>query len=231
MKKNLLFLLAAFACLQMFAQVNPNWLRYSAISPDGKTIVFTYKGDLYRVPASGGTATALTIHEAHDFMPVWSHDGKSIAFASDRYGNFDIFIIPAEGGEAKRVTYHSAQEYPYEFSNDDKSILFGSARMDLASNRTYPTGSQPELYKVSVNGGRVEQVLSTPAEDVKLSKNGQYMLYHDKKGGENTWRKHHTSAIARDIWVYDTKTGSHKKITTFVGEDRSPVFTDNDKAF
>lgn len=231
MKKILFVLLAAFAVLQSTAQLNPGWLRYSAISPDGKTIVFTYKGDLYRVASSGGIATALTIHEAHDFMPVWSHDGKSIAFASDRFGNFDIFIIPAEGGEAKRVTYHSAQEYPYEFSNDDKSILFGSARMDLASNRTYPTGSQPELYKVSLNGGRVEQVLSTPAEDVKLSKNGQYIIYHDKKGGENAWRKHHTSAIARDIWVYDTKTGTHKKITGFAGEDRSPVFTDNDKAF
>jgi tricorn protease len=231
MKKNIFFVFALIMGCQSFGQSTPGWLRYSAISPDGKTIVFTYKGDLYRVPASGGTATALTMHEAHDFMPVWSHDGKSIAFASDRYGNFDIFIIPAEGGEAKRVTYHSAQEYPYEFSNDDKSILFGSARMDLASNRTYPTGSQPELYKVSINGGRVEQVLSTPAEDVKLSKNGQYIIYHDKKGGENAWRKHHVSAIARDIWVYDTKAGTHKKITSFAGEDRSPVFTDNDKAF
>ena len=231
MKKNIFFVFALIMGIQSFGQSTPGWLRYSAISPDGKTIVFTYKGDLYRVPASGGTATALTMHEAHDFMPVWSHDGKSIAFASDRYGNFDIFIIPAEGGEAKRVTYHSAQEYPYEFSNDDKGILFGSARMDLASNRTYPTGSQPELYKVSINGGRVEQVLSTPAEDVKLSKNGQYIIYHDKKGGENAWRKHHVSAIARDIWVYDSKAGTHKKITSFVGEDRSPVFTDNDKAF
>ena len=231
MKKNIFFVFVLIMGIQSFGQSTPGWLRYSAISPDGKTIVFTYKGDLYRVPASGGAAIALTTHEAHDFMPVWSHDGKSIAFASDRYGNFDIFIIPAEGGEAKRVTYHSAQEYPYEFSNDDKGILFGSARMDLASNRTYPTGSQPELYKVSINGGRVEQVLSTPAEDVKLSKNGQYIIYHDKKGGENAWRKHHVSAIARDIWVYDSKAGTHKKITSFVGEDRSPVFTDNDKAF
>ncbi len=231
MKKIILLLLAAFAGLNTFAQLTPGWLRYSAISPDGKTIVFTYKGDLYRVPSAGGMATALTIHEAHDFMPVWSHDGKSIAFASDRYGNFDIFIMPAEGGEAKRVTYHSAQEYPYEFTNDDKNILFGSSRMDLASNRTFPTGSQPELYKVSVTGGKVEQVLTTPAEDVKLSKNGQYIIYQDKKGGENTWRKHHTSAIARDIWIYDSKTGTHKKITSFAGEDRTPVFTDNDKAF
>jgi Tol biopolymer transport system component/C-terminal processing protease CtpA/Prc len=231
MKKNCFFLLALLPVLQIFAQSSPTWLRYSAISPDGKTIVFTYKGDLYRVPSGGGNATPLTVHEAHDFMPVWSHDGKSIAFASDRYGNFDIFIIPAEGGEAKRITYHSAQEYPYEFSNDDKTVLFGAVRMDAASNRTFPTGSQPELYKVSINGGRVEQVLTTPAEDVKLSKNGQYIIYHDKKGQENPWRKHHTSAVTRDIWIYDTKTGSHKKITTFIGEDRTPVFTDNDKAF
>ncbi|WP_078830897.1 S41 family peptidase [Sediminibacterium ginsengisoli] len=231
MRKTILLCMAVLSGLQIFAQQNPSWMRYSAISPDGKTIVFTYKGDLYRVPAAGGNAVPLTLHEAHDFMPVWSHDGKSIAFASDRYGNFDVFVIPADGGEAKRVTYHSAAEYPYEFSADDKSILFGSSRMDLASNRTFPTGSQPELYKVSVNGGRVEQVLSTPAEDVKLSRNGQYLIYHDKKGGENTWRKHQTSAIARDIWVYDTKAGTHKKITSFTGEDRTPVFTDNDKAF
>ncbi|MBV9989637.1 MAG: PD40 domain-containing protein [Chitinophagaceae bacterium] len=229
--KKILMLLAILTSVYGMAQVNPGWLRYSAISPDGKTIVFTYKGDLYRVPSAGGTATALTMHEAHDFMPVWSHDGKNIAFASDRYGNFDIYIIPAEGGEARRVTFHSAQEYPYEFSTDDKSIIFGGTRMDLASNRSFPTGSQPELYKVSVTGGRVEQVLSTPAEDVKLSKNGQYMLYHDKKGGENNWRKHQTSAIARDIWIYDSKAGTHRKITSFAGEDRSPVFSDGDKAF
>jgi tricorn protease len=57
------------------AQDSPSWLRYSAISPDGTTIVFTYKGDLFKVPAAGGTAVPLTLHEAHDFMPVWSHDG------------------------------------------------------------------------------------------------------------------------------------------------------------
>ena len=215
----------------LHAQTAPSWLRTNSLSPDGKTVVFTYKGDLYKVPSTGGAAIALTLHEAHDFMPVWSHDGKWIAFASDRYGNFDIYIIPAEGGEAKRLTFHSAQEYPYEFSRDNKSVIFGAARMDLASNRTFPTGSQPELYEVSIEGGRVKQVLSTPAEDVKLSQDGRLLLYHDKKGGENAFRKHHTSSIARDIWVYDRKTATHKKITSFKGEDRNPVFTDNDKAF
>ncbi|MCC9135094.1 S41 family peptidase [Pontibacter silvestris] len=210
-------------------QNEPSWLRYPSLSPDGKTIVFTYKGDLYSVPATGGNAYPLTLHEAHDFMPVWSHDGKSVVFASDRYGNFDLFKIPATGGEAQRLTYHSANEYPYEFSPDDKTVYFGSTRMDAASNRQFPTGSMPELYKVAVTGGQVQQVLTTPAEDIKFSKNGQVMLYHDKKGGENQWRKHHVSSVTRDIWMYDTQSGKHTKLTSYAGEDRNPVFADNEK--
>jgi tricorn protease len=211
------------------ADATPGWLRYPALSPDGQTIVFTYKGDLYRVPASGGAATALTTHEAQDFMPVWSHDGRWIAFASDRFGNFDVFVMPAAGGEARRLTVHSAPEYPYAFTPDDQAVLFGAARMDLASNRQYPTASQPEVYRVPVAGGRVEQVLPTPAEDVKLSRDGKTWLYHDKKGGENVWRKHHTSAITRDVWVYDAVAATHRKLTTFAGEDRNPVFGDGEK--
>jgi Tol biopolymer transport system component/C-terminal processing protease CtpA/Prc len=231
MRTALLSLLCSLAVASASAQAAPGWLRYPAVSPDGKTIVFTYKGDLYRVPSAGGAATALTAHEAHDFMPVWSHDGRQIAFASDRYGNFDVFVMPAGGGPARRLTFHSAAEYPYAFSAGDTHVLFGAARMDLAANRQFPTGSQPELYRVPCEGGRVEQVLATPAEDARPSRNGQFLLYMDKKGGENTWRKHHTSAIARDIWIDDAKAGTHRKITTFAGEDRNPVFADQDRAF
>lgn len=230
--KHLFSLLAVLSVLytQLSAQSNPKWIRYSSISPDGKTIVFTFKGDIYKIPSAGGTAVPLTMHEAHDFMPVWSHDSKTIAFASNRYGNFDIFTIGINGGEAKRITFHSAQEYPYDFSPNDKNIVFGSARLDLASNRQFPTGSMPELYSVSTNGGRPIQVLTTPAEDVKYSKDGNKIIYHDKKGGENAWRKHHRSSITRDIWIYDVKTTKHTKITNFNGEDRSPIFTDAEKA-
>jgi tricorn protease len=210
---------------------SPSWLRYPSISPDGKTIVFTYKGDLYKVSATGGTALPLTMHEAHDFMPVWSKDGKSIAFASDRYGNFDVYTIAAEGGEAKRITYHSANEYPYSFTNDNQNILFGGTRMDLPTNRQYPTGYMSELYSVSVNGGRVTQMLTTPAEDVKLSKDGSKLIYTNKPAGENAWRKHHTSAVTRDIALYDVKTATHKLITSFNGEDRNPVFSSDETAF
>jgi len=207
----------------------PAWLRYPAISPDGKTIVFAYRGDLYRVPSDGGVAVPLTLHEAHDYMPVWSRDGRSIAFASDRFGNFDIFVMPAAGGEARRLTSHSAAELPFSFTPDDRAVLFGAARADTAANRLFPTGSQPELYKVPAAGGRVVQVLGTPAEDARFSRDGRLLVYHDKKGGENEWRKHHTSAIARDIWAYDAQSGRHSRITKFAGEDRTPVFTPDGK--
>ena len=228
----LLFLSSALAAQSpSTSAAGASWMRYPAISPDGKTIAFTYKGDLYRVSATGGTATALTTHVAHDFMPVWSHDGKRIAFASDRHGNFDVYVMPASGGEPSRLTFHSAAEYPYSFSADDKNIIFGAARMDEAANREYPTGSQPELYQVPANGGRPMQILTTPAEEARQSKDGRYIIYQDKKGGENAWRKHHTSAIARDIWIYDSRTGGHRKVTTFAGEDRNPVFASDEKSF
>ena len=208
-----------------------SWMRYPAISPDGKTIVFTFKGDLYKVSSAGGTAMPITTHTANDYMPVWSHDGKQIAFASDRYGNYDIYVISADGGEAKRLTFHSANETPYSFTADDKDIIFGAARQDAASNRQFPTGSQPELYEVPASGGRPIQILTTPAENVKASRDGRLLIYEDRKGGENQWRKHHTSAIARDIWIYDNRSGEHRKVTTFAGEDRNPVFADDEKAF
>ncbi|MDF2157748.1 S41 family peptidase [Algoriphagus sp. CAU 1675] len=208
-----------------FGQSAPNWMRYPSISPDGKTIVFTYKGDLYTVPSTGGDAKQITFHEAHDYKAIWSPDGSKIAFASDRYGNFDIFIMEAEGGPATRLTYHSNDESPYEFSNDGNKVIFGAVRMDIAAHRQYPTGYQPELYSVPANGGRVDQVWTIPAENVFSNSDGSKMLYHDKKGGENEWRKHHESGVARDIWIFDRASNSHKMLTSFYGEDRNPVFS------
>lgn len=234
MKKSKFLSVVAGLCLSTslaWAQTLPKWARYPAISPDGKQIVFTYKGDLYRVAVQGGDAQQLTFHEAHDYMPVWSPDSKQIAFASDRYGNFDIYVMDAAGGEAKRLTYHSTQEYPYSFSPDGKQVLFGAARQDIAQHRQYPTGSQPELYQVPVNGGRVDQILTVPAEFAQWNKDGSKLLYHDKKGGENEFRKHHQSSITRDIWVYDAKSKQHTQLTSFYGEDRHPVFAPDQQSF
>ena len=231
MKTFATLLLCLLSPVFLFAQENPGWIRYQAISPDGSDIVFTYKGDLYVVDAGGGNARQITFHEAHDFMPVWSSDGSKIAFASDRYGNFDVYVMDAQGGPADRLTFHSADEHPYSFSEGDAAVLFGAARLDDADHRQFPAGSQPELYSVPVEGGRIDQVFTIPAEYVQISADGATMLYHDKKGGENEWRKHHTSSITRDIWMFDAESGEHTMITDFDGEDRQPVFTEDEQAF
>jgi tricorn protease len=231
LKKYLILFLCAICLISGYAQTNPLWLRYPAISPDGQKIVFTYKGDLYVVPTAGGPATPLTFHEAHDFMPVWSKDSQQIAFASDRYGNFDVFIIAVDGGEAKRLTFHSALEYPYSFTADNQSVIFGGVRQDDVMHRQYPTGSQPEVYSVPKAGGHVDLMWTFPAENIQVSKSGKQILYHDKKGGENEWRKHHQSAITRDIWLFDADAKTHTMITSFKGEDRNPVFSADERSF
>lgn len=147
-----LFLLLPITALAQ-AKNTPNWLRYPSISPDGKTIAFVYKGNIYSIPSKGGTAKQLTTHKAYDFHPVWSHDGKTIAFATARHGNFDIYTMNVNGEEVKRLTYHSNDEIPYTFSADDQSVIFGGVRMDLSAHRQYPTASQPELYQVPAQGG------------------------------------------------------------------------------
>ncbi|MFZ1659459.1 MAG: peptidase S41, partial [Flavobacteriales bacterium] len=126
----ILLALSAIALLSFSAQAQneAKWLRYPAISPDGKTIAFSYQGDLWRVDANGGTASLLTTNEAYEFAPVWSHDGKWIAFASSRHGNDDVFIMPAAGGPATRLTENSASDIPSDFTPDDKSVIFSSAR-------------------------------------------------------------------------------------------------------
>src|SRR2546423_4172692 len=108
---------------------------FPAISPDGRTICFTYLGDLWTVDSNGGTAARLTVHEAHDGYARWSPDGKWIAFASDRYNsaapstmNYDLFVIPSSGGESRRLTNHTSNDYPSDWSPDGSKILFQSMR-------------------------------------------------------------------------------------------------------
>lgn len=206
------------------AQGGPLWMRYPAISPDGKTIAFSFKGDIYTVSSRGGQAVPITLHPAHDFMPVWSADGNSIAFASDRYGNFDVYLMPKAGGAPKRLTFHSSSDYPWSFSPDGKMVLFSSSRTDRYTNMQFPSGVLSELYAVPIDGKRPLMILTTPAERAVTDPSGRYIAYHDRKGYEDPMRKHHHSSIARDVWVYDSKTRKHIKITSYDGEDRNPLW-------
>ncbi len=171
MKRQLLGVAAILLSISTYAQDNPLWMRYCAISPDGTTIAFTYKGDIYTVPSTGGRASQITTNPAHDTKPIWSPDGKKIAFASDRMGSMDIFEVNKEGGIPKRLT-------------------------------------------------------------ISINHTGNTLLYHDKKGYEDPWRKHHTSSITRDIWLCSLNGNrTFRKQTAFNGEDRTPVWASDDKSF
>jgi tricorn protease len=208
----------------------PLWMRYPIISPDGKTIIFTYKGDIYQVPATGGTATPITLSDAYDFMPVFSPDGKTIYFASDRYGNFDVFSVPLIGGATKRLTFHSSNDYPQCLSADGKRILFTASRVDNAAMSQFPYGALGEIYSVGIEGGREKQELSIAAENIKWNKAGTKMIFHDKKGYEDSWRKHHQSSVTRDVWMYEKAGDKFTKLTEFAGEDRNPVWNNDESS-
>ena len=217
--------------LSAHAQDNPLWMRYCAISPDGTSIAFTYKGDIYTVPVNGGKAAQITTNAAHDTHPVWSPDGKQIAFASDRMGSMDIFVVDREGGIPKRLTTHSGNETPVAFKDADH-ILFLANVMPSAEDAQFPSGQFQQVYEVSTTGDRPVMFSSMPMEDISINKTGNALLYHDKKGYEDPWRKHHTSSITRDIWLcsLDGKR-SYRKLTSFNGEDRTPVWASDGKSF
>jgi Tol biopolymer transport system component/C-terminal processing protease CtpA/Prc len=220
----LTFVLASLLTATASAQDNSDWYRHTAISPDGKAILFTYKGDVYTVASEGGQARALTIHSAWEGHPVWSRDGKQIAFASDRHGNLDVFVMPATGGKATRLTKHSAHDVPSDFAVDGSGVLFKSARTDTAATSLFPTGRLAELYEVRTAGGTPRMLSTIPASEARYSADGKQIAYRDEKAYEIEFRKHDVSAFARDIWLLDVESGKHTQLTDFAGGDHNPVF-------
>ncbi len=208
------------------AQDNPLWMRHPAISPDGKTIAFSYQGDIFTVPSSGGTAKQITSNAAFDSYPVWSPDGNHIAFASNREGSIDVWVMDANGGIPKRVTTNSGSEYPLRWK-DNSTIMFKASIMPTAKSIIF-AGSYPQVYTVGMDGGRPKLFSDITMDALDINASGD-VLYIDRKGYEDEWRKHHRSPITRDVWL---KSGdSFRKLTTFDGEDRDPVWASDGKSF
>ncbi len=217
------------------AQENPRWIRKNAISPDGRHIAFSYKGDIYVVGSEGGQALQLTSHSAYESDPIWSKDGKSVIFSSYREGSKDIFACPATGGSIRRITDYPGNEIP-KATLPDGSILFVAALQADPAYDGFPEGGQ--LYAVSDKGGRPRRVTSLQVENLSVNAGGD-VIYEDNKGYEDPFRKHHTSSVTRDIWLC-TNTGNplemsakstFKKLTAFAGEDRNPVFAADGRTF
>ncbi len=232
MKKMLIAAAALLAAAQVGAQTPPLWMRYSAISPDGSTIAFAYKGDVFTVPAAGGTARQLTSNAGFDSRPIWSPDGQQIAFASDRMGSLDIFVVDAQGGTPRRLTTHSGSETPVAFK-DNHTVLFSASLQPDIHDRQFPSAQFPQVYEVSTEGGRPRLFSSLPMENISFrpGDTGQW-LYHDKKGYEDPWRKHEQASISRNVWLCtDNGERSFRQLTTFAGEDRNPVWAPDGKSF
>lgn len=228
MKKLYLLCMLCIHVLCINSQETPRWLRNCSISPDGTTIAFTYKGDIFTVSRNGGEAFQLTTNAAYDTAPIWSPDSKNIAFASTRNGSMDIYIVSRNGGIPKRLTTNSASEKPVAFLNN-KEILFSTNMLPTAEYGEFPRTGQ--IYKTDIDGSRPVLFSSTFMEAIDIDSKGR-ILYHDNKGYEDNWRKHHTSSITRDIWFTDCNgERKFKKLSTFEGEDRNPVWSTDGNSY
>ncbi|MXN64105.1 protease [Stappia sp. GBMRC 2046] len=215
------------AAAQAGASERPYWMRDVAISPDGTQIAFSYRGQIFVVPAEGGDALPLTERQFYSTHPVWSPDSSAIAFASDRHNKNDVFVMPAEGGEIKRLTYHSAGEIPLAFSPGGTRVFFNAERLgDPEINFLQGfAGNFGQVYSVPVTGGREHLEMPFAAPQAAISPNGQFLAYRKVNGLEVEWRKGDISDQTSDIWIYDFDVGKHHQLTTHRGNDRSPVWS------
>ena len=219
------------------AQETPLWVRKNAISPDGKTIAFSYKGNIWTVSTEGGKALQITSNAAYESDPLWTRDSREIVFSSYREGGKDIYITSAQGGTPRRVTDLPGNETPKAVLADGR-IIFSAALATDGEYDGFPGDAQ--LYIIGKEGGRAQLV--TPMNIPELSVNAAGdVLYEDYKGYEDALRKHHTSSVTRDIWLYRgsnsgssfsiDKRGTFTKVASYNGEDRQPVFAADGKTF
>lgn len=229
MKQILIGLVIGFAVSGVSAaEDTPRWLRNTSISPDGKTIAFTYRGDVMTVPSTGGEARLLTTGGAYDSYPVWSTDSKTIIFSSNREGSADLYAVDARGGTPRRLTTSSGTEIPLGFI-DEKTLLFSSTDIPSPETSRHPSRlKRTYSIDVTVPNARPQLYTSIPMMAVAALPDGK-ILYQDKKGLENEFRKHERSSGTSDIWLLEN--GKYTKLTNFNGHDLSPAWKADGKGY
>jgi tricorn protease len=202
------------------AQEPIRFARTPDISPDGKLVAFSYLGDVWTVEAIGGVARPVTQHEAHDYGPVFSPDGRWIAFSSNRHGQYDVFVSPAYGGKPRRLTFDSADDRVIGWTPDGKGVVFASAR-----GTGFPPN--PELYTVSVEGGREAKLPFCDAKEAAYSADGKTVAF---VRGPGTWyRKGYRGSSNDDIWLASADGSAVRRATDFLGNDTSPMLSPDGK--
>lgn len=230
MKNLLLSLLLAGAAVTATAQ-EARLLRFP--STNGQEVVFSYGGDLYKAPLSGGEATRLTSHIGYEMFPRFSPDGASIAFTAQYDGNTEVYTIPSKGGEPKRMTYTSTN------SRDDIGDRMGPNNMVLTwSNdgqgiiyRNRTGGSFiGKLWRVSKDGGMPQQIPLPEGGFCSYSPDGKLLAYNKVMREFRTW-KYYKGGMADDIWIYNPEAQKVENITNNVSQDIIPMWIGNEIFF
>jgi tricorn protease len=220
MKKLILFvsLLVLSVPLTIQAQSSEPFARFPSISPDGSTIAFSYQGDIWTVPAEGGRALRMTVHEAYEARPQWSPDGDKIGFISDRHGNDDVFVMNANGSNIKQLTHHSTSDGLTGWTPDNEAIF--------TTNRLYNQVEwEPEIHTVSADGGTPVRYFDSFGMMATMSPDGRFMVF--VKGYNGEYRKRYRGPANKDLWIYDTENDTYQQLTDFKGNDMYPAFSDS----
>jgi tricorn protease len=204
-------------------------LRFPTIHDNA--VVFTYAGNLYTVPASGGVARRLTSHDGFEMFARFSPDGKQLAFTGQYDGNTEVYVMPSDGGVPKRLTYTATlvrddisdrmgpNNIVFGWKNNGKEILFRSRMISF-------NDFIGQLFTVSVDGGLAEQVPlprggfgSYSADDSKLVYNRIFREFR-------TWKRYR-GGMADEVWIYDFKTKQTEQITKNEAQDIIPMWAGN----
>lgn len=211
-------LFVAFSPICVNAQ--SNLLRYPAISSNGQYVTFSYQGDIWIWSKSDG-AKRLTIHEAYDHSPIFSPDGKEIAFGSDRYGNEDIFTMSIDGSMPKRVTYRNSS---------DMLTSWEAGKLLFESNRDFRALEwDREIQMVDAIGGTPYRAMDALGKYAALSPDGSKVAF--VKGSCRIEREAFTGSANLDLWLYDLKSGEYTQLTTYEGNDYKPKWSDNNTLY
>ena len=217
-KSLFIFIISILLVSISMGKENSPFVRFPALNSNGSQIAFSYQGDIWTVPTSGGQAFRITIHEAYEENPQWSNDDKQIAFTSNRWGNNDIFVINATGGIPKRITYNSSSDLINDWTANNK-LLF-------TTRRTFRQIEwEKEIYSASPKGGTANRILDAFGDMPAMSPNGKYIAF--VKGPCRISREDYHGSANRDLWIYDTQNKKYTQLTNYDGNDFYPRWANN----